>query len=103
MMKMRVEKCPTVELTFKNCVFVNPVDLPKDVKYIEVTTLPNQNYVFTVETHNEVSQGCAAFNELQRKWAALSVTQEIDVRPYQFDASSSSNFLEQQLSHTIPT
>ncbi|KAG8040053.1 hypothetical protein G9C98_001169 [Cotesia typhae] len=89
---MRVDKCPTVELTFKNCVFVNPVDLPKNVKYIEVTTLPNQSYVFTVETHNEVSQGCAAFNEPQRKWAALSVNQEIDIRPYQFDASSS-NFL----------
>lgn len=55
--------------------------------------MPNQNYVFTVETHNDVPRGCVGFSLPQRKWAALSVDQEIDVRPYQFDASSSSNFL----------
>ncbi|XP_008556962.1 vesicle-fusing ATPase 1 [Microplitis demolitor] len=93
MMKMRAIRCPTDELSLRNLAAISPTDFPKDIKYIEVTTLPNQNYVFTVETHNDVPRGCVGFSLPQRKWAALSVDQEIDVRPYQFDASSKSNFL----------
>lgn len=36
----------------------------------------------------EVPRGYVGFSLVQRKWAMLSINQELDVRPYRFDANS---------------
>ena len=53
--------------------------------HIDVRTGPGQHFVFTVEPDAKVSQGTVAFSLPQRKWATLSLNQEIDVSPYQFN------------------
>ncbi|KAK0167618.1 hypothetical protein PV327_004992 [Microctonus hyperodae] len=92
MMRMRAMRCPTDELSLKNCAAINPYDFPRDIRYIEVTT-PGKNYVFTVEAYEGIQRGEVGFSLLQRKWATLSIEQEIDVRPYKFDSSNSSQIL----------
>ncbi|KAF7987816.1 hypothetical protein HCN44_003679 [Aphidius gifuensis] len=91
--RMKAVKCPTDELSLTNCAVLNPNDFPENVKHIEVTTGPNQHFVFTVKTTQEVRSGTAGFSLPQRKWASLSLNQDIDVRPYYFDPTSSSEFL----------
>ncbi|XP_015115308.1 vesicle-fusing ATPase 1 [Diachasma alloeum] len=92
-LKMKAVRCPTDELSYTNCAVLNPADFPDNVKHIEVTTGPNQHFVFTVKSHPEVPHGAVGFSLPQRKWAALSLNQEIDVRPYHFDPTSASEFL----------
>ncbi|XP_034241733.1 vesicle-fusing ATPase 1 [Thrips palmi] len=88
-LRMKAWKCPTDELSLSNCAITNPGDFPDDVKHIEVTTGPSQHFVFTIRAHHEVPPGCIGFNLPQRKWACLSLNQEINVRPYYFNATSS--------------
>ena len=61
-------------------------------RHITVSTGPNQNFLFTVKT-GPVQRGQVGFNLLQRKWATLSLGQEIRVDPYYFDPSSSTDIL----------
>lgn len=58
-------------------------------RHIEVTTGPSQHFIFTVGKHHEVPRGTVGFSLPQRKWAALSLNQEIDVKPYRFGNNSS--------------
>ncbi|XP_024943751.1 vesicle-fusing ATPase 1 isoform X2 [Cephus cinctus] len=90
---MRASKCPTDELSLSNCAVINRDDFPDDVKHIEVTTGPNQHFVFTVKAHPDIARGSVGFSLPQRKWAMLSLNQDIEVRPYHFDPTSSSEFL----------
>ena len=101
---MKVSKCPSDALTMTNRAIVNPGDFDKKVKkgymqlivhskliyiqtcpHIDVRTGPGQHFVFTVEPDAKVTQGTVAFSLPQRKWATLSLNQEIDVSPYQFN------------------
>ncbi|XP_015609020.1 vesicle-fusing ATPase 1 [Cephus cinctus] len=92
-MRMRAAKCPTDELSLSNCAVINRDDFPDDVKHIEVTTGPNQHFVFTIKAHPDVARGTVGFSLPQRKWATLSLNQDIEVRPYHFDPTSGSEFL----------
>ncbi|KAL7307115.1 hypothetical protein TKK_0000845 [Trichogramma kaykai] len=91
--RMRAVKCPTDELSLTNCAIVNKADVPDSVKHIEVSTGPNQHYVFTIKYCPQIDRGQVGFSLPQRKWAALSLNQEIEVKPYYFDPSSASEFL----------
>lgn len=62
-------------------------------RHIEVTTAPNYHFVFTVKTHHEIPPGTVGFSLPQRKWATLSLNQEIEVRPYHFDPTSNTECL----------
>nr|CAD7449999.1 unnamed protein product [Timema bartmani] len=90
---MKVSRCPTDELTLTNCAAVNRADFPDEVKHVEVTTGPSQHFVFSIKFHNDVPRGTMGFSLLQRKWATLSIGQDIDVRTYHFDPTSSSECL----------
>ena len=57
-------------------------------RHIEVTTAPNYHFVFSVKTHHEIPRCTVGFSLLQRKWATLSLNQEIEVQPYHFDPTS---------------
>ncbi|XP_003401908.1 vesicle-fusing ATPase 1-like isoform X1 [Bombus affinis] len=90
---MKAIRCPTDELSITNCAIINPDDFPDDVRHIEVTTAPNHHFVFTIKRHHEVPRGTVGFSLLQRKWATLSLNQEIEVRPYHFNPTSSTECL----------
>lgn len=91
--RMKASRCPTDELSLTNCAVVNKDDFPDDVKHIEVSTGPSQHYVFTIRFHSDVPRGTVGFSLPQRKWATLSLNQDIEVKHYHFDPTSSSECL----------
>lgn len=86
--RMKATKCPTDELSLTNRAIVNANDFPEEIKYAEISTGPGQRYVFALEKTMEVPRGAIGFSLVQRKWATLSINQDIEVRPFKFDASS---------------
>ncbi|XP_077502883.1 vesicle-fusing ATPase 2-like [Amblyomma americanum] len=86
--QMKVDRCPTEEFSLSNCAAVNPVDFSEDkVRHVEVTTT-NHKFVFTIKTSDKVRPGTMGFSLPMRKWAELSVSQMVDVRPYVFDPNT---------------
>uniref|UniRef100_A0A669DFU6 Vesicle-fusing ATPase n=1 Tax=Oreochromis niloticus TaxID=8128 RepID=A0A669DFU6_ORENI len=79
-------RCPTDELSLTNCAVVSEKDLQSG-QHVSVKTTPNHKYVFTVKTHHTVAAGSIAFSLPQRKWAGLSIGQEVEVSNYNFDKS----------------
>ncbi|XP_001358901.4 vesicle-fusing ATPase 2 [Drosophila pseudoobscura] len=86
--KMKAIKCPTDELSLTNKAIVNVNDFTEEVKYVDISPGPGQHYIFALEKIAELPRDHVGFSLVQRKWATLSINQEIDVRPYRFDASS---------------
>uniref|UniRef100_A0A3Q4HQJ1 Vesicle-fusing ATPase n=1 Tax=Neolamprologus brichardi TaxID=32507 RepID=A0A3Q4HQJ1_NEOBR len=74
---MQAGRCPTDELSLTNCAVVSEKDLQSG-QHVSVKTTPNHKYVFTVKTHHTVSAGSIAFSLPQRKWAGLSIGQEVE-------------------------
>ncbi|KAK5885596.1 hypothetical protein CesoFtcFv8_019292 [Champsocephalus esox] len=83
---MQAARCPTDELSLSNCAVVSEKDLQSG-QHVSVTTSPNHKFVFTVKTHHTVAAGSIAFSLPQRKWAGLSIGQEVEVAGYNFDKS----------------
>lgn len=83
-MSFKASKCPTDELSLTNCAIVNENDFPPDVKHVDVNTGGGQHFIFSVRSHPEIPRRHIGFSLPQRKWAVLSLNQEIDVRPYHF-------------------
>uniref|UniRef100_A0A6Q2Y730 Vesicle-fusing ATPase n=1 Tax=Esox lucius TaxID=8010 RepID=A0A6Q2Y730_ESOLU len=83
---MQAARCPTDELSLTNCAVVSDKD-PKFELHVTVRTTPTHKFVFTVRTHQSVVPGTIAFSLPQRKWAGLSIGQEVEVTSYVFDKS----------------
>ncbi|XP_055366652.1 vesicle-fusing ATPase isoform X1 [Betta splendens] len=83
---MQAARCPTDELSLTNCAVVSEKDLQSG-QHVTVKTTPNHKCVFTVKTHHTVVPGTIAFSLPQRKWAGLSIGQEVEVSNYNFDKS----------------
>nr|XP_042138872.1 vesicle-fusing ATPase isoform X2 [Peromyscus maniculatus bairdii] len=81
---MQAARCPTDELSLSNCAVVNEKDYQSG-QHVIVRTSPNHKYIFTLRTHPSVVPGSIAFSLPQRKWAGLSIGQEIEVALYSFD------------------
>ncbi|XP_016059396.1 PREDICTED: vesicle-fusing ATPase isoform X2 [Miniopterus natalensis] len=81
---MQAARCPTDELSLTNCAVVNEKDFQSG-QHVIVRTSPNHRYIFTLRTHPSVVPGSIAFSLPQRKWAGLSIGQEIEVSLYTFD------------------
>uniref|UniRef100_A0A8C9KU58 Vesicle-fusing ATPase n=1 Tax=Panthera tigris altaica TaxID=74533 RepID=A0A8C9KU58_PANTA len=81
---MQAARCPTDELSLTNCAVVNEKDFQPG-QHVIVRTSPNHRYIFTLRTHPSVVPGSIAFSLPQRKWAGLSIGQEIEVSLYTFD------------------
>lgn len=90
---MKATKCPTDELSLTNRAIVSPADFTDDIKYIEVSTGPGQHFVFAIHRAPEIPRLSVGFSLLQRKWATLSINQDLSVKPYNFNPSSSSECL----------
>jgi len=83
---MKVSKCPSDILTMTNRAIVSPQDFDaKSTPHIDVRTGPGQHFVFSIQADAKVTQGTVAFSLPQRKWAVLSLNQEIEVTPYTFN------------------
>uniref|UniRef100_A0A8C2AAL5 Vesicle-fusing ATPase n=1 Tax=Cyprinus carpio TaxID=7962 RepID=A0A8C2AAL5_CYPCA len=83
---MQAARCPTDELSLTNCVVVSEKDF-KSGQHLSIKTTPTQKFVFTVKTHSSVVPGTIAFSLPQRKWAGLSLNQDVEVSVYNFDPS----------------
>ncbi|KAG9474417.1 vesicle-fusing ATPase [Eleutherodactylus coqui] len=81
---MQAARCPTDELSLTNCAVVNEKDFQSG-QHVIVRTSPNHRYIFTVKTHHTVLPTNIAFSLPQRKWAGLSIGQEVEVLVYNFD------------------
>ncbi|RZC38213.1 vesicle-fusing ATPase 1-like, partial [Asbolus verrucosus] len=90
----RVAKCPTDELSLTNCAIVNDTDFSQSVEHIEVITGGGQRFVFSVKKDSRVQKHEVGFNVPQRKWAILSIKQEIEVNPYKEEDYITSIILE---------
>ncbi|KAM7067558.1 vesicle-fusing ATPase isoform 1-T1 [Molossus nigricans] len=81
---MVAARCPTDELSLTNCAVVNEKGFQSG-QHVIVRTSTNHRYTFTLKTHPSVVPGSIAFSLPQRKWAGLSIGQEIEVSLYTFD------------------
>ncbi|KAM9773448.1 vesicle-fusing ATPase-like [Syngnathus typhle] len=82
---MQAARCPTDKLSLTNCAVINEKE-PQLEQHVTVRNLTHK-YVFTLKTHPSVNLGSIAFSLPQRKWAGLSIGQEVEVSNYTFDKS----------------
>ena len=88
MVVMKVGKCPTDELSLTNRVIINGNDHNSAFRgssHIQISTGPGSKFLLTVEVDNSVPSGYLGFSLPQRKWAVLSLNQELDVLPHRYD------------------
>lgn len=81
---MKALKCPTDELSLTNCVIVHPNDFSEQVQHVEVYTSPHTKFLFSLAFYPGMTPGTVGFNLMQRKWAVISLNQEITLKPFQF-------------------
>jgi len=92
---MKVNKAPTDALSFTNCLIVHPRDFDQRVRYAIVD---NQFY-FNIKLAGEIAQGEVGTSVFHRRYASLSLNQEIQIRPY--DISTESNIYMGTLSAQV--
>lgn len=89
-------KCPTDELSLTNCAIVNKNDFVSgsgEVKHICVHTGGGRKYIFSVRPHGLMPPRNIGFSLPQRKWAVLSLDQDIDAEPFGFDQNRAGHCL----------
>ena len=90
MSSMKVTKCPSDTLSMTNRVVVNPGDIdPAKTPHLEITTQPGVCYVMSTVADGGIPPGSLGFGLTNRKWATLSLNQEILVKPYKYDLEKS--------------
>ena len=83
---MKVIKTNSEDQSLTNKVIVNGADLvPSKVPHVKITTMPGVSYVLSTLEDSSVPPGSLGFGVNIRKWAALSIGQEVAVEPYRFD------------------
>ncbi|XP_064780118.1 vesicle-fusing ATPase isoform X1 [Oncorhynchus masou masou] len=83
---LQAGRCPTDELSLTNCAVVSEKESQFE-HHVTVRTTPTHKFVFTVKTHQSVVPGTIAFSLPQRKWAGISIGQDVEVTSYNFDKS----------------
>ena len=83
---MKVEKAKTEEKSLTNKVMVNGADMtPSQVPHVKISTMPGVTFIMSTLEDNSVTPGTIGFGLNTRKWAALSIGQDVQVEPYRFD------------------
>lgn len=83
---MRVVKSPSDTLSMTNRVIVNPGDYdPAHTPHLEICTSPGVSYIMSTTADQNVQPGSLGFGVTNRKWATLSLNQEILITPYKYD------------------
>ncbi|KAJ3090173.1 transport between ER and Golgi ATPase protein [Quaeritorhiza haematococci] len=75
---MRVVKSPSDTLALTNCIIVNPRDFDSSIRYIII----DEQFAFTIRTHESVQPGELGTSMFHRRFAGLSLGQELRVRPF---------------------
>ncbi|XP_063077728.1 vesicle-fusing ATPase [Engraulis encrasicolus] len=83
---MKAERCPSDELSLTNCVVMSEKD-GQNGQHVMVKATPPHKYVFTVRCHEKMVAQSIGFSLPQRKWAAISIGQDVEVLSYNFDKS----------------
>lgn len=89
----KVIKCPSDDLSLTNCAIMNDSEFP-GAKHIKVITGGGQEFIFSIKSDPGVPKYHVGFSLPHRKWAVLSLNQEIGVKPYYPDEYLSSIVLE---------
>ncbi|XP_023322671.1 vesicle-fusing ATPase 1 [Eurytemora carolleeae] len=85
---MKVSKCPELHSKCNRAV-ANPSDFnPKDVPHVEVRVGSGESFIFSLISDPSIPNGELGFSMPQRKWAQLSINQDILVSPYWFDKNT---------------
>ena len=85
---MKVSKCPESQ-SKTNRAIVSPADLAAlGAPHVEVRTGAG-SFIFSLAADASIASGEIGFSMPQRKWAQLSVNQEVGVAPYTFDKNRS--------------
>jgi len=83
---MRVVKCPSDLLSMTNRVVASPEDWdPATTPHLQISTGPGQKFVMSVVGDPSIPRGSLGFGLTLRKWATLSLGQELQVEPYSFN------------------
>lgn len=64
------------------------------IRYITLSTAPEYRYVFAIIKTPDIPRNNIGFSLVQRKWASLSVNQEIKVEIFRFNTSSGTECLD---------
>ncbi|KAF3853919.1 hypothetical protein F7725_014607 [Dissostichus mawsoni] len=81
---MQAARCPTDELSLTNCAVINDKE-PQFEQHVTVRNVAHM-YVFTLKKHPVLTPGPSP-SACHRKWAGLSIGQEVKVTNYKFDKS----------------
>lgn len=86
---MKAGKCPTDELSTTNFVIASPQDLDdKKCRHVEIYTSPHMKFVFSVKNCDRMQKGYMGFNLMQRRWANVSLNQDLTVKSFMFNQKS---------------
>ncbi len=87
MVLLKVGKCPNDVLSLSNRVIVNPSDQQNALRGSQHVSLQagGGTFLFSLEPNEGVPPGFLGFSLPQRKWAVLSLNQDLDVSPHRFD------------------
>ena len=85
----RVAKCPSDALALTNLLITSPHDFDPATRYV----LVNSQYVFSIRPEPGFPNGSVGTSLFHRRWAQLSLNQDISVRPYDPAQESPNAFL----------
>ncbi|KAK9720430.1 transport between ER and Golgi ATPase protein [Basidiobolus ranarum] len=74
----RVAKGPSDALALANLLVVSPKDFEPSTRYVSL----NEQFVFTIHFENSFTSGQIGTSLFHRRWASLSLNQEVFVQPY---------------------
>jgi len=87
---MRVTKCPSDTLSMTNRVVVNKEDWdPTTTPHLQISTGPGQNFIMSCICDPSIPRGSLGFGINLRKWAVLSIDQEVAVSTHTFNMEKS--------------
>ncbi|EEB10550.1 N-ethylmaleimide sensitive fusion protein, putative [Pediculus humanus corporis] len=89
---MKAIRCPTDELALTNCAICSPDDFPATVEHIKIFN-GSEFFVFSIKFDNSVPSGSIGFSVPQRRWASLSINQDIEACAFNFDLECNSELL----------
>ncbi|KRX67908.1 Vesicle-fusing ATPase 1, partial [Trichinella sp. T9] len=76
------------QLALINVAYVNVSDFSIEfIKHVEVRTGIGHPFIISLKNHPSVTAGKIAFSMLQRRWAHISLDQQVEVVPYSFDSN----------------
>lgn len=81
---MKVARCPNEELSLSNFAVVHDKEFDPSVKHVYVRS-GHQQFLFSITPYGSIVPGTIAFSAVQRKWAMLTLNQEIQVTPHKMD------------------